>query len=115
MGVGRPDAHLGMVATSQELTCAAIFSFQISSQQEITENKSQLYSNRGRLPPACGQTGIITSGAGLGLSVCSQVGEESLLCQRDITLPTKVPKVKAMVFPVVMYGCESWPIKKAEC
>ena len=40
MGVGRPDAHLGMVATSQELTCAAICSFQISSQQAITENKS---------------------------------------------------------------------------
>ena len=34
---------------------------------------------------------------------------------RDITLPTKVHKVKAMVFPVVMYRCESWTIKKAEC
>ena len=34
---------------------------------------------------------------------------------RDITLPTKVHLVKAMVFPVVMYGCESWNIKKAEC
>ena len=34
---------------------------------------------------------------------------------RDITLPTKVPLVKAIVFPVVMYGCESWTIKKAEC
>ena len=34
---------------------------------------------------------------------------------RDITLPTKVRLVKTMVFPVVMYGCESWPIKKAEC
>ena len=33
---------------------------------------------------------------------------------RDITLPTKVPQVKAMVFPVVMYGCESWTVKKAE-
>ena len=33
----------------------------------------------------------------------------------DITLPTKVPLVKAMVFPVVMYGCESWTVKKAEC
>ena len=40
MGVGRPDARLGMVGTSQELTCAAICSFQISSQQAITENKS---------------------------------------------------------------------------
>ena len=39
----------------------------------------------------------------------------SLLKRRDITLPTKVHLVKAMVFPVVMYGCESWTIKKAEC
>ena len=39
---------------------------------------------------------------------------DSLLKSRDITLPTKVCLVKAMVFPVVMYGCESWTIKKAE-
>ena len=39
---------------------------------------------------------------------------ESILKSRDITLPTKVHVVKAMVFPVVMYGCESWTIKKAE-
>ena len=40
---------------------------------------------------------------------------ESILKSRDITLPTKVHLVKAIVFPVVMYGCESWTIKKAEC
>ena len=40
---------------------------------------------------------------------------DSLLKSRDITLPTKVHLVKAMVFPVVMYGCESWTVKKAEC
>ena len=40
---------------------------------------------------------------------------ESILESRNITLTTKVCLVKAMVFPVVMYGCESWPIKKAEC
>ena len=40
---------------------------------------------------------------------------DSILKCRDITLPTKVHLVKAMVFPVVMYGCESWTIKKAEC
>ena len=39
---------------------------------------------------------------------------DSVLKSKDITLPTKVPLVKAMVFPVVMYGCESWTIKKAE-
>ena len=40
---------------------------------------------------------------------------DSILKSRDSTLPTKVRLVKAMVFPVVMYGCESWTVKKAEC
>jgi len=40
---------------------------------------------------------------------------DSILKSRDITLPTKICLVKAMVFPVVMYGCESWTIKKAKC
>ena len=40
---------------------------------------------------------------------------DSILKSRDITLPTKFHLVKAMVFPVVLYGCESWTIKKAEC
>ena len=40
---------------------------------------------------------------------------ESILKSRDIALPTKLCLVKSMVFPVVMYGCESWTIKKAEC
>ena len=40
---------------------------------------------------------------------------DSIFKSRDITLPTKIHLVKAMVFPVVMYGCESWTVKKAEC
>ena len=40
---------------------------------------------------------------------------DSILKSRDITLSTKVRLVKAVIFPVVMYGCESWTIKKAEC
>ena len=40
---------------------------------------------------------------------------DSILKSRDITMRTKVHLVKAMVFPVVMYGCESWTVKKAEC
>ena len=40
---------------------------------------------------------------------------DSILKSRDFTLPTKVRLVKAMVFPVVIYGCESWTIKKVEC
>ena len=49
----------------------------------------------------------------LGRKVMSNL--DSVLKSRDITLPTKVHLVKAMVFPGVMYGCESWTIKKAEC
>ena len=48
----------------------------------------------------------------LGRKAMTNLG--SILKSRDITLPTKVYLVKAMVFPVVMYGCESWTIKKAE-
>ena len=40
---------------------------------------------------------------------------DNILKSRDISLPTKIRLVKAMVFPVVMYGCESWTVKKAEC
>ena len=40
---------------------------------------------------------------------------DSILKKRDITLPTKVHLIKAMIFPVVMYGCESWTVRKAEC
>ena len=49
----------------------------------------------------------------LALKVMTKL--ESILKSRDIILPTKVHPVKAMVFPVVMYGCESWTVKKAEC
>ena len=49
----------------------------------------------------------------LGRIVMSNL--DSIFKSRDITMPTKVRLVKAMVFPVVMYGCESWTVKKAEC
>ena len=49
----------------------------------------------------------------LGRKVMTNLG--SILKSRDITLPTKVRLIKAMVFPVVMYGCECWTVKKAEC
>ena len=49
----------------------------------------------------------------LGRKVMTKL--DSILKSRDITLPTKVRLVKAMIFPVVMYGCESWTIKKVEC
>ena len=45
----------------------------------------------------------------------AMTNKDSVLKSRDITLPTTVHLIKAMVFPVVMYGCESWTVKKAEC
>ena len=61
------------------------------------------------------------SGCSREIKRCLLLGRKAMtnlditLKSRDITLPTKVHPVKAMVFPVVMYGCESWTIKKAEC
>ena len=49
----------------------------------------------------------------LGIKVMTNL--DSILKSRDITFPAKVRLVKAIVFPVVMYGCESWTVKKAEC
>ena len=49
----------------------------------------------------------------LGRTIMTNLG--SIFKSRDITLPTKVHLVKAMVFPIVMYGCENWTVKKAEC
>ena len=55
----------------------------------------------------------IKRGLLLGMKVMTNL--DSILKSRDITLPAKVCLVKAVVFPVVMYGCESWTVKKAEC
>ena len=55
----------------------------------------------------------IKRGLLLGRKVMTNL--DSMLKSRDITLPTKVRLFKAMAFPVVMYGCESWTVKKAEC
>jgi len=49
------------------------------------------------------------------LEIKGMTNLDSILKSGDITLPTKVHLVKAMVFPVVVYGCESWTVKKAEC
>ena len=57
----------------------------------------------------------ISKGLSLLLGRKVMTNLDSILKSRDITLPTKVRLVKAMVFPVVMYGCESWTVKKAEC
>ena len=60
-------------------------------------------------------SGPITSWEIDGQTVETVSDLDSIFKSRDITLPTKVRLVKAMVFPAVMYGCESWTVKKAEC
>ena len=66
-----------------------------------------------RITPGHDCSHEIRRGLLLGRKVMTNLG--SILKSRDITFPTKVRLVKALVFPVVMYGCESWTIKKAEC
>ena len=57
----------------------------------------------------------IKRGLLLGRKVMTNLGLDSIFKRRDITLLTKVRLVKAMVFPVFMYGCESWTVKNSEC
>ena len=86
-----------------------------------TSVKGRQNCNQMRL--VCFSTGMSCGGAGL-TQVCKlakligrkvMTNLDSIFKSRDITLPTKVRLVEAMVFPVVMYGCESWTVKKAEC
>ena len=63
----------------------------------------------------CTHLKCLKSTDGLILGRKAMTNVDRILKSRDITLPTKVHLVKAMVFSVVMYGCESWRIKKAEC
>ena len=81
-------------------TCNALLSWAASTVQDVG----------GWADGDCGRE--IKRRSLLGRKVMTNL--DSILKSRDITLPTKVCLVKAMVFPVVMYGCESWTIKKAE-
>ena len=72
-------------------------------------------------PPKIKSDTVSTLSLHDALPICLRLGRkvmtnlDSILKSRDITLPTKVHQVKTMVFPVVMYGCKSWTIKKGEC
>ena len=84
--------------TSWEIDCETVSDF-IFLVSKITADGDCSHEIKRRLP--------------LGREVVTNL--DSIFKSRDITLPTKVRLVKAMVFPVVMYGCESWTVKKAEC
>ena len=90
---------------------------QQQQQHGITDSKHSLLDERmkagtlGSVPGDCSHE--IKRRLLLGRKVMTNL--DSIFKSRDITLPTKVHLVKAMVFPVVMYECESWTVKKAEC
>ena len=71
--------------------------------------------SQGQEPSGLPSMGSHRVGHDWGNLAAAAAAADSILKSRDITLPTKVCLVKAMVFPVVMYGCESWTVKKAEC
>ena len=85
------------------------------------QGRSQSRGSGGKedaLPRCPGHGGFKFRAPSLGEYISSQTFSPStlyVLKSRDITFPTKVRLVKAMVFPVVVYGCESWTVKKAEC
>ena len=80
---------------------------------EAVENMSDFIFGGSKITAHGNCSQEIKRGLLLGRKVMTNI--DSILKSRDITLPTKVHLVKAMVFPVVMYGCESWTVKKAEC
>ena len=89
----------------------AITSWEIDGETMETVTDFIFLGSKGRADGDCGHE--IKSHLLLGRKVMTNL--DSILKSRDIILPTKVHLVKAMVFPVVMYGWESWTIKKAEC
>ena len=80
---------------------------------ETSENSDRLYFGGSKITADGDCSHEIKRHLLLGKKVMTNL--DSIFKSRDITLPTKVHLVKAMVFPVVMYGCESWTVKKAEC
>ena len=76
----------------------------VKSESEVTQSCLTLSDPMDCSPPGCSVHGIFQARV-----------LDSILKSRNITLPTKVRLVKVMVFPMVMYGCESWTVKKAEC
>ena len=84
----------------------------MANRQGKNRNSERLYFGGSKSTADGGYSHEIKRRLFLGRKVMTNI--DSILKSRDITLPTKVHLVKAMVFPVVMYGCESWTIKKTE-
>ena len=93
------------------MACGPIISWEIDG--EPVETGSDFIWGGSKITADCDCSHEIKRHLLLGRKVMANL--DSIFKSRDITLPTKVHLVKAMVFPVVMYGCESWTIKKAVC
>ena len=97
--------------TTKIMACSPIISWQIDG--ETVETVSDFILGGSKITADGDCSHEIKRLLLIGRKVMTNL--DSILKSRDITLPTKVHLVKAMVFPVVMYGCENWTIKKAEC
>ena len=105
-------AHLKLnIQKTKIMACSPVTSWQIDGETMKTETDFILGGSKITADGDCSHE-IKTS---LLLGIKTMTNLDSILKSRDITLPTKVCLVKFMVFPMVMYGCESWTIKKAEC
>ena len=87
----------------------------VKSESEVAQSCPTLYNPMDCSPPGSSAHGIFQARVLEWVAIAfSMTNLDSILKSRDIILTTKIPLVKAMVFPVVMYGCESWTVKKAE-
>ena len=87
----------------------------VKSESEVAQSCPTLHDPMDCSPPGSSIHGTLKARVlEWGAIAFSMTNLDSILKSRDITLPTKVSLVQAMVFPVVMYGCESWTIKKAK-
>ena len=111
MKVKEESEKVGLKLNIQKMASGPITSWQIDG--ETVETVSDFNFGGSKITTDGDCSHEIKRRLLLGRKVMTNV--DSILKSRDITLPTKVRLVKAMVFPVVMYGCESWIIKKAEC
>ena len=114
MKVKEESEKVGLKLNIQKMKIMAsdlITSWQIDG--ETVETVSDFILGGSKITADCDCSHEIKRHLLLGRKVMANL--DTLLKSRDITLPTKVCLVKAMIFPVVIYGCESWTIKKAEC
>ena len=114
MKVKEESEKVGLKLSTQKtktLACGPITSWQIDGETVETVADFIFGGSKITVDGDCSQE--IKRCLLLGRKVITNL--DGILKSRDITLPTKVCVVKAMVFPVIMYGCESWTVKKAEC